>query len=158
MSIKHALLFACAGNTCRSPAAARILEARLARKGEDLRGWLIDSGGLSVGRGQPASAGMAAALSRRGLDLSEHRSRPVEDLAMSLYPLVLVMEPEQKQDVLARFPFWNGKVFLLAEMSSGNEGVEDPFGQDERAYEKTARQIERLIERGLARIVSLSAV
>src|SRR5664279_4116806 len=158
MSIKHALLFVCAGNTCRSPAAARILAGVLEREGEDPAVWLIDSAGLRAGRGQPASAGMAEALSRRGLDLDGHRSRPVEDLALTLYPLVLVMEEDQKQNILARFPVLKGKVHLLAEMSASREAVEDPFGNDRQAYEKTARQIERMIEQGFLRIVEWSRV
>lgn len=156
MIIKHAVLFVCSGNTCRSPAAACLLAGCLKQKGEDPQTWLIDSAGLRAGRGQPATARMAAALVRRGQDLSRHRSRPVEDVEMSLYQLVLVMEPEQQRDLLARYPSLSGKVFLLGDMNGSGGEVEDPFGMDDQAYEQTARQIEGLIKEGFARIARLS--
>jgi protein-tyrosine-phosphatase len=153
----NTLLFVCAGNTCRSPAAVQILEACLERHSINPQTWQVDSAGLRAVRGQPASAKMAAALGDRGMDLSEHLSRPVEDAFLRQYPLVLVMEREHRQDLLARFPFLEGKVFLLSEMSGGDGEVTDPFGGDDLAYDQTASQIENMIAQGFARIVELSA-
>jgi protein-tyrosine-phosphatase len=158
MSINHALLFVCAGNTCRSPAAVQILAACLVRHGLDPQTWRIDSAGLRAVRGQPASALMISTLWLRGLDLSAHRSKTIQDLDLSQVALVLVMEPEHRRDLLVRFPSIGGRVFLLSEMSGEAGGVEDPFGGDGQAYEQTALQIENLIERGFSRIFELSAI
>ena len=158
MSIKNAVLFVCLGNTCRSPAAARLLMARLALEKVSPDSWLVDSAGLQAGRGQPASNRMISALERRGLDLRAHRSRPLEDVILDLYPLVLVMEPQHRLDLLARLPHLSEKVFLLAEMCGEQTGVPDPYGSDDLAYQRTVEQLEAYIERGFSRIVANSLI
>ncbi len=99
---------------------------------------------------------MAAVLARRGLDLSRHRSQPVEDVAFLCYPLILVMEAGQREDMNARFPTLSGKVYTLAEVCGGQGDVADPFGASEQVYEQIASQIEDLIGRGIGEIRRLS--
>ena len=155
-ALNHTILFVCTGNTCRSPAAARILQACLEKRGENCSEWLIDSAGLHAGRGQPVSRQMAAALARRGLDPSRHRSRPLEDVNLDQYAVILVMEAAQRQDLLARFPVLNGKVLLLAEVCSRHDDVVDPYGAGETVYDRTVQQIETLLECGYEQIRKLA--
>ena len=138
------LLFVCSGNTCRSPLAAALMEQELERLG-----WQVEvrSAGVSAARGVPASHGSLRVGARNGLDLSEHRSRPVDDELLSWADLILVMSPGH----LFRLGAMGvaGKAAVLDAFAKGGaeEGAEvpDPFGGDDRDYEEVYRTLEELV-------------
>jgi protein-tyrosine phosphatase len=53
------------------------------------------------------------------------------------------------------FPHLASRIYLLSEMAGEFLPVEDPYGGSLEEYEKTAAELDALIERGLARILSL---
>jgi len=95
--------------------------------------------------GFPASPEAVAAMSSRGLDLSNHLSGPVLEKDLEAADLVVTMTAGHKEALLGRFPAYRSKVRTLSEVSEGAvEGdVKDPFGRDQRAYEETAETIAR---------------
>lgn len=66
------LLFVCTANVARSPLAAAMLQARL-----DLPAVSVTSAGTYAREGDRAAEGSCSLAVARGLDLSDHRSRPV---------------------------------------------------------------------------------
>lgn len=132
------LLFVCTGNTCRSPLAEAIARAEAARRGlDDVR---CRSAGTSAFPGHPASSTGLVVASERGIDLSEHRSRPLDHELVEWADEILVMARWHGETVLAAAP--EARVELLTRyLPEGHEArdrdVPDPIGGDVDTYART---------------------
>ena len=154
------LLFVCSGNTCRSPLASVLAKRELTELG-----WRVEvrSAGVAALHGEPASEGSLRAAVRHGLDLSAHKSRPVDAELVDWADLILVMSPGH----LLRLAEMGGagKAALLdafargddADADDGGFGVPDPFGGDDDAYEETYRSLEELVAKALRRLEPILA-
>jgi len=107
-----AILLVCTGNICRSPMAEGILRARLAAKG--IQGTVASAGIAFDGR--EATPEAVAVASRRGIDISAHRSRIISSEMVSAADLVIGMERMHVREaiVLGRDSFT--KCFTLKEL------------------------------------------
>jgi len=146
---RHALgrvLVVCSGNTCRSPMAAALLRRALERRaGPEGRLLLpeVGSAGTWAREGSGASRGALRALRSRGLDLSEHSSRPFATGLLERCDLVLGMTREHLE--AARSGLGELPVPLELFDPAGAE-VEDPFGGSPADYEACAATLERMAE------------
>jgi protein-tyrosine-phosphatase len=143
------ILLVCSGNTCRSPMAEVILRGAL-----EARGWSqveVRSAGVAAYPGAPATDEAVRAAERHDLDLSDHRSTPLDRDLMGWADLVLTMTPAHLAAVT-----WAGggeRSALITAFAGGEEGdpedvaagVADPFGGDDADYEATFRQLEELM-------------
>lgn len=141
------LLLLCAGNLCRSPLAETLLRDRLVLKGRDIE---VTSAGLVAMAGEPADEMMCLVAAGHGLDLSRHRSRPLDPALLRWADLVLVMEDEQRRLLSARAPAAGGKVALLGRWTGGE--IPDPFGLGREAAEAAYDRIEAGVEAWLLRL------
>ncbi len=98
--------------------------------------WETASAGLSAGWGMPATDAAVDVLREAGVDLSPHRSRPVDRELIDEASVVVVMTAAHRERLQALFPDAREKIFLLKSFSpSGRAGdIEDPMGADEGAY------------------------
>lgn len=136
------LLAVCHGNICRSPVAAALLRRELAPLAIE-----VASAGL-IGPNRPAPREAVAAAARRGVDLSEHRSRLLTaDLARAA-DLIVVMEPAQQRFVCERFGRWPRDVIVLGDLDPAPveaRTIRDPVEEGPEVFETSYARIERCV-------------
>ncbi len=141
------ILIVCAGNLCRSPLAEALLRARLSAAGRITE---VGSAGLIAALGHPPDELTEAVARHHGLDLSAHRSRPLEPEMIRRADLVLTMEQDQRRQMLSLTPLAAGKLYLLGHWT-GSE-IADPYLQDWPAHERAYAQIAAAVDAWLPRL------
>src|SRR5512139_359600 len=86
----RSVVFVCTANQCRSPMAEALLKSLAARRGEADR-WQVRSAGTWAEPGRPATQLSQAVMRRRSIDLSGHRSHPIDAEILGAAAVVLVM-------------------------------------------------------------------
>jgi protein-tyrosine phosphatase len=103
------ILVVCTANVCRSPVAAMMLDKALLERGIDA---IVESAGF-LEPGQTACATMTNFGGELGLDLSFHRSRPVDSFVIGDANLVLAMERRHARDLMVSFDIGFERVFTI---------------------------------------------
>jgi len=150
---KASILFVCTANQCRSPLAAALFHRQLS---DSISEWSIASAGTWAKEDRSAHPQtQAAAIQVYNLDLSSHRSQSIDTLLLTDYHLILAMAQGHKEAICAEFPEVSQRVYLLSEMVGMNFDVADPVQGDLAVHVTTLRQIDGLLERGVAKIYQL---
>ena len=149
----HSVLFICTANICRSPMAMGLLLAKIGAETED---WRIGSAGTWTIEGEPAAESTLSILRARGIDISNHTSRPVTARMVREYQLILTMERGHKEALRIEFPRASDRVFLLSEMIGEVFNINDPMGGTMVNFEETASEIDQILTQGLEKIRQLS--
>lgn len=119
------VLVVCTANVARSPLAEAMLASEL---GADVG---VGSAGTRARVGSAAAPESVQLGEARGLDLSEHRSRPVDQDLVGGADLVLTMSERQRDAVAPLAPRMAGRVFTLREFDRLCRAVDasaDPGG------------------------------
>lgn len=150
------ILLLCTGNTCRSPMAQAFLQRMLDEAGVEAQ---VNSAGIFAANGHPASENAVKVMQEYGLDLSEHRSRPLTLEMLQQSDLILAMEAKQVQQLASLSDNFKTKIHTLKgyargvdEFPGGGYDVMDPFMGDIEVYRKCAAQIKKFLEQALPRI------
>jgi protein-tyrosine-phosphatase len=106
------ILLVCTGNQCRSPMAAALLGAELARRGIPLT---VGSAGM-VTDGVPPPRHAVKVMEARGLDISTHLSRRADEALIGSSGLVLGMTRQHVIDLATLVPDAWDRVFTVAEV------------------------------------------
>jgi protein-tyrosine phosphatase len=138
------VLVLCHGNICRSPFAAAYLAERC--PGVEVR-----SSGFAAGDAAPADPTAVRVAARYGVDLSQHRSRPLGPTDFELPDLVLVMEAAQAAAFRARAPALAERIHRLGNfLATRPFGIPDPWGCSEAVFDRTFAQIATALDRLIA--------
>lgn len=95
-------------------------------------------------------------LAIRGLDADQHSSREISAELIGGSNLVLTMESSHKEALIAEFPQYTNRIYMLSEMTGMKISVPDPIGGPIIEFEATAQEIEKMLEDGYAKILSLA--
>ncbi|STQ86498.1 low molecular weight protein-tyrosine-phosphatase [Helicobacter muridarum] len=140
----NSILFVCLGNICRSPIAEGIARDMSKRNKWDLR---IDSCGTSgFHRGESPHKYSISTAKKKGIDISGLKSRPINVYSDMEFNLIIAMDSQNKNDILA-LGFDKDKVFKLGEFGSG-EDIPDPYYyKDDSGFMVVYELIESLLEK-----------
>lgn len=142
---KHLILFVCTGNICRSPMAEYLFRHYIKDKNSN---WDAVSGGLSASYGQNASTEAVQALNECGVDLSTHRSRPVNRELTAAAAVIIGMTGAHCEQLARLDPAIAEKTFLLMSFASPPGelmDLADPIGMSLDVYRKTRETIARAV-------------
>lgn len=142
--LQHRILFVCTGNTCRSPMAAGIARAELARHlgclphELEAHGWQILSAGTMGLGGAPATDEAVQASLEVGADIGRHRSQPLSIELINSADMLFCMAEHHREQVLRMVPSAADRTFLL----DARGDVPDPIGSGIEVYRQAARRIQ----------------
>jgi protein-tyrosine phosphatase len=154
-----AILFVCKANRIRSVMAEYLLKRYLNGQQENEPvAWVVESAGTWTEAGRPAMALAQDAAWRHGLDLGDHRSRQIEQIALENYDLILTMETGQRDALRAEFGANAKQIYAFSEATAGFAyDIDDPVGRDPASYERTFLQLAQLTEQGGEKLLRLAA-
>lgn len=135
------VVFVCRGNINRSVVAARLLKAK---------GWAdVTSASLMSTKDRKASHYAEQFLKERGIDASDHRSRPIDSVVAheGSDAVYVVFERRQVAEMAHRFPGTVGRVVLITDIGAGDgTDVPDPYGKTREEYLACFERIGELVE------------
>jgi len=141
------ILFVCLGNTGRSGMAKAILEDRLRKTSGLPHEIAVDSAGTSAGEGcEPESYAVRALKEDFGIDMSGHRSKPLNRELVSSADLILCMERSIVGELVRRYPDVKGKTTRFTDYVGEGGDIEDCAGEGYSCYTETARWLASLSE------------
>lgn len=140
------VLFVCVGNICRSPYAERALRQALSpqlRSAIELR-----SAGLG-GWDQPSPAEAVAEAERRGVDLTEHRSRVLTYDLVDSTDLFLVTAVHQARKLERSYGIAPERIIHLGDLDPQpvrTRTVVDPWGEEPEVFRRSYDRIDRCVD------------
>jgi protein-tyrosine-phosphatase/biotin carboxylase len=136
----NSVLFVCYGNICRSPFAEAYLR-KIAASGIQVR----SCGYYPVAdRVCPAEAVFAG--KKYGVDLSDHRSRVINDEMIQQSEVIFIFDEKNFQEITRKYPQIKDKLWFLSQATQESPvAITDPYGHDlvifEEVYGKIADNI-----------------
>lgn len=149
VSTADTILFCCWGNICRSPMAARYLQAKLDELDADVT---VESAGLGERSGRPSPQTAVDVAAPYGVDLADHRSRCVTTEQLAESDVVFVMDYHTYHLLVSReAPVET--VFFLSVFADDGVEIPDPAGRSEETFESVYETIATATDR-LAEVVA----
>ncbi len=132
------ILVVCHGNICRSPYMQAALQRGLAHLA------ITSAGFFGSDRAVPRIA--VALGAERGLDLSEHRSRPLTKPTVGSADLVIVMDSDQAHYLVRMFPINRARIVIAGDLDprfGASRGITDPWNRSRDVFESSFDRLDR---------------
>ena len=97
--------------------------------------------------GDPADSIYLDMAQTLGLDLTQHRSKPIDVQLLAEADLILVMTGGHKRRLSERYPQFSGKIMLLGHWVAGGISISDPHRKSVDAYRQVFKQIQDACDR-----------
>jgi|GEM_PF-875460 len=131
----RSVLFVCHANVTRSPSAERMFADIAEKRGEQ---WNVASAGVAARRDTGANLIVQFILQQRGINLSNHRSQPITDALIKRYHWIIVMERQQRDHLVNKYPQAADRIMVLREVTMSdsleNPDMPDPTGKEVDDY------------------------
>ena len=141
----RSILFVCTANICRSPMAEGVLRKLLLERGLD-RKFEVDSVGThDYHAGEPPFRNAVAAAKKRGYQIEHLVARRISPDDLDRFDMILAMDRANIAHLRTVAPTrCKPKIELLLEYGDKYHGkdVPDPYGGDDKGYEKALDMIE----------------
>jgi len=136
------ILTVCAGNICRSPAAAAAIRSAAAGRGIAVD---VDSAGTGAWNlGEPPHRQSVAAGARAGLEIGG-RARRINTADFDRFDMILVMDRANLRDVLALAPRLEDRakvrLFRTFDPATDSDEIPDPYGGPDEGYDRAISQV-----------------
>jgi protein-tyrosine-phosphatase len=137
------ILVVCTANICRSPMAEGLLAHALAGQDEPLNKLKVVSAGVSARPGERVSENSVQALRKVGIDISNHRARPLTQRLLDEALIVLVMTDSHRAMIELQASPVPKRLHLFREFLPGDgpREIADPFGGNLKCYEQSRDEI-----------------
>jgi protein-tyrosine phosphatase len=140
--------------------AEGILKARLSPRAAEFA--MVRSAGIAAAPDLRASAHSITVCREQGIDISGHRSQPLNRERIDDADLLLVMEEHHRDAIVRLARGAADRTFVLSEFATGGRvesprGVPDPIGLGLDDYRRVYDEINDTIERALPRIEAMIA-
>ena len=117
--------------------------------------WRIESAGLHALPDLPATVWTQDVATEAGLDLSQHRSRAIDQVQLADYVLVLTMEEIQAEALASAYPLLAGNIRPFSTIVNLHVDIEDPTGHGLREHRALLALLRRYLQAGLPRLCQL---
>jgi len=135
--------------------AAAVLKQQVGSRTEHNPDWKIESAGTWAVVDQPATPEAVAVMQERGLDISQHRSRPIDRALLNEAAVVLVMTRHHREALRVEFPEFAARIYLISELIGRQFEIPDPFGGSLDDYRQCAADLDDIFKRGLSHLAEL---
>lgn len=142
------IMFICTGNICRSAMAHAIMQKKIAESGKKSE---IYSCGIYAEDGDVPTREAINVMKKYNVDLTSHRATNIKKSNIENMDIILVATLAHKQMVINMYPKLKEKVYTMKEFAGYKENldIKDPWGFDEKTYERCAEEIISCIEKYL---------
>jgi protein-tyrosine phosphatase len=142
------MLFICTANVSRSFLAEMLLRHEVDQ--QNLKDIFVSSAGMNAVPGYPPDSMMIEYLLNQNIRVADHASRQVRQEDVDGADCIFVMEKEQAEEIIRRWPLAAEKVELLGSYVSADSGADDiadPYGRSPYHYRLAQSQISVAIDK-----------
>jgi len=120
--------------------------------------FVVRSAGTISQEGLRASLSAVEVMKERGIDISTHQSRSVDDDLMEWADVVLTMTSDHLGELHERFPESTDKIYLFSSFPNadleGAADIPDPMGSGIATYREVGERIEREVDRMVSHLLT----